>query len=272
LWEMPDDPEQRKPSGGLEADCKALVAGWCGVHDDRREHPFVAEARRLVVRALKKGQPDQFVWIDESGVVSRVGSRPASPGSERRHNRRNGGRLRTGIQLQPRLSVRALPVPTEGRAEPPLGPERGVLSPTAIPAEGTPCPAPSGPMAASIHLPAKDLLAADGTTRSPNREPARTGPPARPQSSPRVATDRQIQPRQLYRHRVIAAVRMNAREELRRLWPAKASPPVEPPRRVPRATDCAGPIGRGLFDSSSTASLPANERRGALRGQVDAAN
>lgn len=86
LWEMPDDPEQRKPGRGLEADYKALVAGWCGVQDDRREHPFVAEARRLVVRALKTGQPDHFIWIDESGVVSRVGSRPASPGSERRHN------------------------------------------------------------------------------------------------------------------------------------------------------------------------------------------
>jgi hypothetical protein len=50
------------------------------------EHPFVAEASRLAVRALETGQPERYMWIDESGVVSRVGSCPAKPHSRRKHN------------------------------------------------------------------------------------------------------------------------------------------------------------------------------------------
>lgn len=38
-------------------------------------HPFVAEAARLAVRALETNQPERFIWIDESGVVSKIGSR-----------------------------------------------------------------------------------------------------------------------------------------------------------------------------------------------------
>ena len=54
---------------------------------DRREvHPFVAETWRLSVRALETGLPERYIWIDESGVVSRVGSSPAKPGSQRKHN------------------------------------------------------------------------------------------------------------------------------------------------------------------------------------------
>jgi hypothetical protein len=54
--------------------------------DRRHAHPFVAEAGRLAVRALETGQPDRYMWIDESGVVSRVGSSPAKPHSRRKHN------------------------------------------------------------------------------------------------------------------------------------------------------------------------------------------
>jgi len=50
------------------------------------EHPFVKETRRLAVRALETGQPERYIWIDESGVVSRVGSSPARPGRRRKHN------------------------------------------------------------------------------------------------------------------------------------------------------------------------------------------
>jgi len=46
----------------------------------------VAEAWRLSVRALETGLPERYIWIDESGVVSRVGSSPARPGSRRKHN------------------------------------------------------------------------------------------------------------------------------------------------------------------------------------------
>jgi hypothetical protein len=46
----------------------------------------VVEARKLAVWALETGQPERFIWIDESGVVARIGSRPADPGSPRKHN------------------------------------------------------------------------------------------------------------------------------------------------------------------------------------------
>jgi hypothetical protein len=54
--------------------------------DRHNEHPFVAEACRLAVRALETGQPERYMWIDESGVVSRVGSCSARPQSQRKHN------------------------------------------------------------------------------------------------------------------------------------------------------------------------------------------
>lgn len=88
LWQLPDGedrPGQPKP------DYKELVADWSGMDSPRRRdrrhaHPFVAEAGRLAVRALETGQPERYIWIDESGVVSRVGSSPAKPHTRRKHN------------------------------------------------------------------------------------------------------------------------------------------------------------------------------------------
>ena len=59
--------------------------------DDRltrgqRIHPFVAEAGDLAVLALESGHPERFIWIDESGIISKVGSRAATPTEYRRHN------------------------------------------------------------------------------------------------------------------------------------------------------------------------------------------
>lgn len=51
-----------------------------------KEHPFVEEAGRLAVRALETGQPERYIWIDEGGIVSNVGSSPARPGKRRKHN------------------------------------------------------------------------------------------------------------------------------------------------------------------------------------------
>ncbi len=42
-------------------------------------HPFVREAARLVVMALRTRRPQRYCWIDESGVVGQVGSRNLSP-------------------------------------------------------------------------------------------------------------------------------------------------------------------------------------------------
>jgi len=90
LWHLPDDANGR-PGFQPKPDYKALVAHWSGAQSHRRrgsrnEHPFVAEACRLAVRALETGRPERYMWIDESGVVSRVGSSPAKPHSRRKHN------------------------------------------------------------------------------------------------------------------------------------------------------------------------------------------
>jgi hypothetical protein len=90
LWQLVDRGNGRRDHM-RDPDYKVLVAQWCGMagsrRRDRREvHPFVAEAWRLSVRALETGLPERYIWIDESGVVSRVGSSPAKPGSQRKHN------------------------------------------------------------------------------------------------------------------------------------------------------------------------------------------
>jgi hypothetical protein len=90
LWHLPDGKEQRW-GRAPKPDYKTLVAHWCGTKDRRRrdrstEHPFVAQAMRLCVRALETGQPERYLWIDESGIVSTVGSTPVSPGRRRKHN------------------------------------------------------------------------------------------------------------------------------------------------------------------------------------------
>ena len=90
LWQLVDRGNGRRDHI-RDPDYKALVAQWCGMagsrRRDRREvHPFVAETWRLSVRALETGLPERYIWIDESGVVSRVGSSPTKPGSQRKHN------------------------------------------------------------------------------------------------------------------------------------------------------------------------------------------
>jgi hypothetical protein len=90
LWHLSHGADQRA-GGEPHPDYRALVAHWCGTEDLRRrdrhrEHPFVEEAGRLAVRALETGQPERYIWIDETGIVSTVGSSPARPGRRRKHN------------------------------------------------------------------------------------------------------------------------------------------------------------------------------------------
>jgi hypothetical protein len=80
LASLPDDPS------GRSADADALVDHWIAVPKTQQEHPFVVEARKLAVLALATGKPERFIWIDESGVMSKVGSLPSSPTSPRKHN------------------------------------------------------------------------------------------------------------------------------------------------------------------------------------------
>jgi hypothetical protein len=86
LWQLPDQPTERARRPGRAVDFRMLVQHWGGVPRDGIEHPFVAQARKLAVWTLETGQPERFLWIDESGIVSQIGSRPGDPGSWRKHN------------------------------------------------------------------------------------------------------------------------------------------------------------------------------------------
>jgi hypothetical protein len=100
LWEMPDPEEPRDDKAGTRfngessaehrtqlhgSTPKAIVGRWLRAAKDR-QHPFVAEAGKLAVQALKTGQPERFLWIDESGIVSSVGSRATHATSYRKHH------------------------------------------------------------------------------------------------------------------------------------------------------------------------------------------
>ena len=74
------EPERRA------ADPAALVGHWLSSPVHEREHPFVAEARKLAEYALEKGEPERYLWIDESGVVTKIGGRPPHPEARRKHN------------------------------------------------------------------------------------------------------------------------------------------------------------------------------------------
>ena len=100
LWEMPDPDEDlpggrdtrlngksqartRTPAHG--SDPEATVGRWLELARNR-DHPFVAETGNLAVRALQTRRQQRFLWIDEGGVVSKVGSRAARQSSYRQHN------------------------------------------------------------------------------------------------------------------------------------------------------------------------------------------
>jgi hypothetical protein len=83
LWALSEGGPTR--ARGRVGDHKALVERWAR-SDRGPEHPFVAEARTLAGWALETGQPERFIWIDESGILGRVGSRSAGSTSPRKHN------------------------------------------------------------------------------------------------------------------------------------------------------------------------------------------
>jgi hypothetical protein len=100
LWEMPDpsmsrdDKTGRRGNGNDAAKSQthrhgsnpeATVGHWLDVAKNGK-HPFVAEAGKLAVEALKTGHPERFLWIDESGIVASVGSRAAQASKDRKHH------------------------------------------------------------------------------------------------------------------------------------------------------------------------------------------
>jgi hypothetical protein len=106
LWALPDMPDRhgarairrtqeensrrirrrRREPQRRAADASALVGHWLASTSGGREHPFVAEARELAILALEKRQPERFLWIDESGVVTKIGARPPRSDTIRKHN------------------------------------------------------------------------------------------------------------------------------------------------------------------------------------------
>jgi hypothetical protein len=101
LWELPELPtregdleekagsrpwRKRKEPSRRASDPSALVTHWLATDDSEPEHPFLAEARELAIFALEKRQPERFLWIDESGVVTKIGARPPRSDAVRKHN------------------------------------------------------------------------------------------------------------------------------------------------------------------------------------------
>jgi hypothetical protein len=84
LWRMPDRSGAEDPR--TLPDFRAVVGEWQATPTGGTEHPFVTEARWLAVRALETGRPERYLWIDEDGIVSRIGSRPADSDAPRKHN------------------------------------------------------------------------------------------------------------------------------------------------------------------------------------------
>jgi hypothetical protein len=99
LWSLREDDDE--PTHGHGSQPRALVEYWLdsagskrapAPRDDTKNggpplHPFVAAAAELAILAMETKQPERFCWIDESGVVSRVGSRLLdSTRSLRKHN------------------------------------------------------------------------------------------------------------------------------------------------------------------------------------------
>jgi len=85
LWSLADGsgPQARDKQ---DADRRAQVRHWLRSGSTTAEHPFVAEASKLAVLALETGQPERYIWIDESTLAGKIGSRPSNPAAARKHN------------------------------------------------------------------------------------------------------------------------------------------------------------------------------------------
>ena len=84
LWALPESAEAERPTRGREP--RALVRHWLSSRAKTPEHPFVSEARDLAILALEQVQPERFIWLDETGVVTRIGARPPRWDAVRKHN------------------------------------------------------------------------------------------------------------------------------------------------------------------------------------------
>jgi hypothetical protein len=84
LWTLRDEEDSPPVAGGHGSQPEAIVRQWLAIAgseargSNRRPggaaHPFVAAAGELVVLALQTQRPENYIWIDESGVTSVIGS------------------------------------------------------------------------------------------------------------------------------------------------------------------------------------------------------
>lgn len=82
MWTHPGQPARTWPKWRTRR--WWLLARARKLH--RRLHPFVFELGELATRALLTGHPERYLWIDETGVVNQVGSRPGDPSVRRVHS------------------------------------------------------------------------------------------------------------------------------------------------------------------------------------------
>ncbi|WP_449474705.1 ATP-binding protein [Streptomyces abikoensis] len=107
LWELPDGtvPEAhrrlRPARPASKADPTKAVRRWLALAGSKQDpralhpgdrtpkgdrvHPFVSAAAGLAVLALESGRPERFVWIDEIGIMNKIGSFAANPREHREH-------------------------------------------------------------------------------------------------------------------------------------------------------------------------------------------
>ena len=94
LWALADSSVSTpsRDVAGVRASPTRRVDRWLSIATSgtdagrNRLHPFVRETAELAVKALVTGRPERYLWIDESGVISKVGSHPSDPSQPRMHN------------------------------------------------------------------------------------------------------------------------------------------------------------------------------------------
>ena len=64
---------RRRKRRDAQESARRIVQGWA----TDRTHAFVSEAAALCERALESGTPGRYIWIDEIGVVSKLGPQEA---------------------------------------------------------------------------------------------------------------------------------------------------------------------------------------------------
>jgi hypothetical protein len=72
-----DAPARERRRGRRQARARArrIVNGW----ETDRGHPFVGQTAWLCQKALRTRQPGRYIWIDETGIVSKLGASSSRP-------------------------------------------------------------------------------------------------------------------------------------------------------------------------------------------------